>query len=166
MPKASPGAGNVANAVKSLPSKIGEILGNLGSTALKWGQDMINGFVKGIKSKYEDVKSAVTGAADKVKNLMHFTEPDEGPLKNFNSWAPHMMENYAKGIQDNSYLVQNAVKDVAGDVASLSTLNNQTLDSNSIYNAVRGGASDANISVVIGDRELARKLKDMGVVFE
>ena len=163
---ATNGASNVASAVKGLPAKISEILGNLGSTAIKWGKDMIDGFVRGIKSKYEDVKNAVTGAADKVKNLMHFTEPDEGPLKNFNSWAPHMMENYAKGIQDNSYLVQNAVKDVAGDVASLSTLNNQTLDSNSIYNAVRGGASDANISVVIGDRELARKLKDMGVVFE
>lgn len=159
------GGSGVVNSLKNLPGQIGNILGNLGSKALKWGKDMIDGFVKGIKSKYEDVKNAVTGAADKVKSLMHFTEPDEGPLKDFNSWAPEMMQNYARGIADNSYLVQNAIKDVAGDVASLANLNN-TFDSGEIYGAVRRGASDASVNVVIGDRELARKLKDMGVVFE
>lgn len=160
------GAHNIGNAVRSLPSEIGRILGNLGSSALKWGKDMIDGFVNGIKSKYNDVKNAVTGIGDKVKSLMHFTEPDEGPLKDFNSWAPDMIRNYAKGITDNSYLVQKAIEGVTSDVASLAGLNNQQLDTDSLYRAVNKGASDATVTAVIGDRELARKLREMGVVFE
>jgi phage-related protein len=160
------GAHNIGNAVRSLPSEIGRILGNLGSSALKWGKDMIDGFVNGIKSKYNDVKNAVTGIGDKVKSLMHFTEPDEGPLKDFNSWAPDMIRNYAKGITDNSYLVQKAIEGVTSDVASLAGLNNQQLDADSLYRAVNKGASDATVTAVIGDRELARKLREMGVVFE
>jgi hypothetical protein len=38
------------------------------------------------------------------------------------------------------------------------------LTADEIYSAVNAGASDANISIVIGDRELGRALRNMGVV--
>lgn len=39
------------------------------------------------------------------------------------------------------------------------------VDSNRLYEAVRQGASDANITMYVGERELGRVLRDMGVVF-
>lgn len=163
---ASGGIGGLVDLVATIPKKLFNILGNLGKTAVNWGKDLLSGFINGIKSKIGDLKNTIAGVGDKVKSFLHFTEPDEGPLKNFNSWAPDMMRNYSRGILDNKYLVANAVSDVASDVATLANLNNQQLDSNEIYNAVNRGTSDANITVTIGDRELARKLREMGVVFE
>ena len=163
---ASGGISGLVDLVATIPKKLFNILGNLGKTAVNWGKDLLAGFINGVKSKIGDLKNTIAGVGDKVKSFLHFTEPDEGPLKNFNSWAPDMMRNYSRGILDNKYLVANAVSDVASDVATLANLNNQQLDSNEIYNAVNRGTSDANITVTIGDRELARKLREMGVVFE
>jgi len=163
---ASGGISGLVDLVATIPKKLFNILGNLGKTAVNWGKDLLAGFINGVKSKIGDLKNTIAGVGDKVKSFLHFTEPDEGPLKNFNSWAPDMMKNYSRGILDNKYLVANAVSDVASDVATLANLNNQQLDSNEIYNAVNRGTSDANITVTIGDRELARKLREMGVVFE
>ena len=162
----SGGISGLVDLVATIPKKLFNILGNLGKTAVNWGKDLLAGFINGVKSKIGDLKNTIAGVGDKVKSFLHFTEPDEGPLKNFNSWAPDMMRNYSRGILDNKYLVANAVSDVASDVATLANLNNQQLDSNEIYNAVNRGTSDANITVTIGDRELARKLREMGVVFE
>ena len=101
---ASGGIGGLVDLVATIPKKLFNILGNLGKTAVNWGKDLLAGFINGIKSKIGDLKNTIAGVGDKVKSFLHFTEPDEGPLKNFNSWAPDMMRNYSRGILDNKYL--------------------------------------------------------------
>ena len=134
---------------------------NLINSALHWGSDMIENFKNGITSKMQGVLDSVRNMAQSIKDMMHFSEPDKGPLKNFNDWAPDMMRQYAEGIENGRYLVQRAVSDVTADVAMMQP---DILTADEIYSAVNAGASDANISIVIGDRELGRALRNMGVV--
>lgn len=78
--------------------------------AKDWGKDLISNFVSGITQKWEDLKSSVRGVAQTVKDLLGFSEPKEGPLANFHTFAPDMMMLFAKGIRDNEYLVEDQLK--------------------------------------------------------
>jgi phage-related protein len=96
------------NFIKSLPSK-----------ALTWGKDMIESFVNGIKWKIGKVTSAVKGIASKIKSFLHFSEPDEGPLKDFHTYAPDMMKTFASGIKSNQKVVINSLNDTTNKMRKL-----------------------------------------------
>ncbi len=87
-----------------------DFLKNLPQQALQWGKDMIAGFINGIKAKIDSLVSTVKQTASKIKSLLGFSEPKEGPLSNFHTYAPDMMKLFAKGILDNQSLVTNAAK--------------------------------------------------------
>lgn len=74
--------------------------------ALTWGKDLIDNFVNGIKNKISAVKDAVSNVATTVKNFLGFSEPEEGPLSNFHTYAPDMMKLFAQGIAENVGIVQ------------------------------------------------------------
>jgi hypothetical protein len=73
--------------------------------ALTWGKDLIDNFIRGIKAKWSDLKNAVKDLAETVKSYIGFSEPEVGPLSNFHTYAPDMMELFAKGIKDNEDLI-------------------------------------------------------------
>lgn len=79
--------------------------------AKDWGKDLINNFVDGITQKWENLKANVSGIAQTIKNLLGFSEPKEGPLSNFHTYAPDMMMLFAKGIRDNEDLVREQLED-------------------------------------------------------
>ena len=131
------------------------------NSAKNWAVDMMDNFIKGIQEKIQAVKNAINQVTSTIKANLHFSEPDKGNLKDFNSWAPDMMSQYAQAIENGRYLVQHAISDVTADVAMLEN----PIDAAEIYGAVQSGASNANISLSIGDREFGRALKDLGVQF-
>ena len=117
----------VSGLIKALPDlaaglvqvtgAIVDSLANLAKDAVTWGKDMLDGFIKGIKDKIPSLGEAASGAAKKVKDFLGFSEPAEGPLSNFHTFAPDMMDLFAEGIDENINVVQNSVEDVAGVVA-------------------------------------------------
>ena len=92
---------------KSIVTAIGDGIKSLASSALTWGKDLIDNFVNGIKSKISAVINAVSGVASTVKSFLGFSEPEKGPLSNFHTYAPDMMDLFIKGIRDN----ENKLKD-------------------------------------------------------
>ena len=88
-------------------------LDKVGDSA-NWGKDLISNFVDGITQKWEDLKSSVRGVAQTVKDLLGFSEPKEGPLSNFHTFAPDMMALFAKGIRDNERLVTDQIEESFG----------------------------------------------------
>lgn len=66
----------------------------------EWGSDMIQAFIDGIKEKWQSLKDTVCDVASSVKDFLGFSEPDKGPLSNFHTFAPDMMDLFAKGIAD------------------------------------------------------------------
>lgn len=86
------------------------------SQAKDWGIDLIKNFVEGIKSKIGDVKNAVGNIGATIKKLIGFSEPEEGALSNFHTFAPDMMDLFASGIKSGAKKVYNEVGNVADGV--------------------------------------------------
>ena len=106
---------NVLDAVDDLPGKLDKTM-DLSDEAAQWGKDMTVGMANSIKKYTPEIKKAAEGAAQKVRELLHFSEPDEGPLKDFHTYAPDMMKLWAQGITSNEYQVLNAITGVAGSI--------------------------------------------------
>lgn len=86
-----------------------DFLKNLPAKALEWGKDLLDNFIGGIKAKIDSLKETLRGAAEKVKSFLGFSEPKEGPLSNFHTYAPDMMELFASGIRDNEKVLTDAI---------------------------------------------------------
>ncbi len=99
---------NLLETGKNLASKVGEGIKNIGASAAQWGRDLIDNFVSGIKNAIGKVKDAVSNVASTVKDFLGFSEPEKGPLSNFHTYAPDMMQLFAKGITDNAGLLKDA----------------------------------------------------------
>lgn len=153
---------NVIKAVTDMGVNAKQKFDELLNNAKEWGSHFVQNFCDGITQKMSALIDRVRSMAETVRSYLHFsTGPDVGPLKDFNSWPKHMMDNYARGIESARYIVKDAVADVATDVSLLAS----PFDTAAMYDAVRSGASDADISLSIGDREFTRALRDMGVIF-
>lgn len=85
--------------------------------AKNWGSDVIQNFINGIKEKWQALKDSVANVAKTVKSYLGFSEPEEGPLSDFHTYAPDMMDLYAKGIRDNLGKVEGSVEDVSRTVS-------------------------------------------------
>lgn len=77
---------------------------------IEWGKDLVDNFVGGIKEKWNDLKETVSNLAGTVKDFLGFSEPKKGPLSNFHTYAPDMMELFAKGIRDNEKVVTDQIE--------------------------------------------------------
>lgn len=97
-------------------SKVKEGFWEKVEAAKEWGSDLINNFINGIKEKWENLKQTVGQVAESIKSYLGFSEPDEGPLSNFHTYAPDMMELFAKGIRDNVGTVEKALNDATSGV--------------------------------------------------
>lgn len=115
---------NMGNAIRERITKIKETVANIFgrikdtimgvvSGAWNWGKDLIGGLVEGIKSKFKAVGDAVKGVADKIKSWLHFSRPDEGPLRDYEKWMPDFMEGLASGIRNNVGVVKDAMSEVS-----------------------------------------------------
>ncbi len=107
----------IQQAGRDIINQLGNTLRSLGSQALNWGKDLIQNFINGIKSKLSAVGEAVSSVAQKAASYLHFSEPDEGPLSNFHTFAPDMMRIFADGITRNIGTVKSALNGLTGMMA-------------------------------------------------
>ena len=68
---------------------------------MQWGKDIIGGLIDGIKSKISGLVDSVKDVAGTIASFLHFSEPDEGPLSNFHTFMPDMIDLLGKGIKGN-----------------------------------------------------------------
>lgn len=94
-----------ANIVTSIKSGFSQKIDD----AKTWGKDMIDNFIGGIKEKWENLKQTVSNVAQSVKDFLGFSEPKMGPLSNFHTYAPDMMDLFAQGIRDNEHVVTDQI---------------------------------------------------------
>lgn len=91
-----------------------------------WGTHAGSGFADGINAQVPVIATAAARAAGAVRSYMAFTRPDKGPLHEYEEWMPHMMQGFAKGIDDNLWRIQDASREVAATIAAptmVTTLN-------------------------------------------
>lgn len=90
--------GNVRDAIVTGIQAAIDWITSLPAEALKWGSDIIDGIVSGIQSAVGRVGEAVKGVADKIKSFLGFSEPEDGPLSDFHTYMPDMIDLMASGI--------------------------------------------------------------------
>jgi phage-related protein len=111
--------------------------------AKTWGKDLIQNFVDGIKGALNLVGDAVKAVAQKIKDFIGFSEPEEGPLSNFHTYAPDMIELFTEGLEDSKMKLQSTLTSVL------------ELPQNDMQmQAIDGGGAPITIPVYIGQEKL------------
>ena len=88
-----------ANAASGLVNNIIGTISGLPGQLYSWGVDMVRGIANGIRNAIGYVTSAVSGVAYKIKSFLHFSRPDEGPLAEYESWMPDMVEGLSDSLR-------------------------------------------------------------------
>ncbi len=110
--------GTLGSTIGNVVSTIINGIKNLPGQMVNWGKDMIQGLVNGIKGMIGKVGDAVKGIANKIKNFLHFSRPDVGPLRDYEEWMPDFVEGLASGIKKSTHLVQSAVDDLSSTMSN------------------------------------------------
>ena len=136
----------IKNAIRELPKIVSDIFEKIGSTisgwidnAWEWGADFISGLKEGILTGVRGIVDAVKGIGDKIRSFLHFSRPDEGPLRDYETWMPDFIDGMVKGINENVYKVSNAVKRVAKTM------------SESMYGGIPALASATQTNIVLNN---------------
>jgi TP901 family phage tail tape measure protein len=154
---------NLVSGIKNILSNLGEVVKNgfqsaidfitsLPGKALEWGKDFIQGLIDGIKSMISKVTDAVEGVAKKIRSFLHFSRPDEGPLREYETWMPDMMNGLAKGIYSNMPVLEKAVsavsKTMSGDLSRGLSMNPQIA-----YAANQSVNVNNDVTVMVGNEQ-------------
>ena len=98
---------SISSAISSLPSK-----------ALGWARDMMEGFGRGISNFMSKVTQPVKDLASKIASFLHFSKPDEGPLRYYETWMPDFVTGLATTLQKSQPVLDRAVANLAGGIES------------------------------------------------
>lgn len=112
--------------------------------AKTWGKDLIQNFVDGIKGAINLVGDAVKAVAQKIKDFIGFSEPEEGPLSNFHTYAPDMIDLFTEGLEDSKMKLQSTLTSVLE--LPQNGMQMQAVDA--------GGGAPITIPVYIGEEKL------------
>lgn len=85
---------------------------DLAADALEWGGDMIGNFIDGINGAIGGLSNAVSGVASTVRGFLHFSKPDVGPLSDFDTYAPDMIDLFTEGLEDGERKIQGTFEEV------------------------------------------------------
>lgn len=172
------GLSKIGSTFSSVFTSLKGFVSQFGSKMYSWGSDLMKNMVSGINGGLTSLKNKVSQAASTIRSYLHFTQPDVGPLSDFNTWMPDMMSQLAQGIAKDEYKVQREMEKLAGDMdinpsiqANVSaygaTARSTTTDGDSslvsaIYNAVAsamsGGDNDESgtpIIINLGNEQIA-----------
>ena len=112
--------GGKLTAIKdAITNKFKEII----NAAKTWGKDLIQNMIDGILSMIDKVKETVGNVAQKIKDFLGFSEPKDGPLSNFHTFMPDMIDLMTKGIDENLYKVQDAMNELSSTLVPQTNVN-------------------------------------------
>lgn len=102
-----------ATAIQNTQSVMDQNMAILDANAEIWGEDMMRSLANGILNGANSyVVAAVDSVAGAIEARLGFSEPDIGPLADFHTFAPDMMQLFAQGIREGQGLLDAAIGDV------------------------------------------------------
>lgn len=162
---------NLVSAVKTKASQIKNAIVNginsavsfitsLPGKAWEWGKDFIGGFIKGITSKISGLIDKIKGIGSKIRSFLHFSRPDEGPLRDYETWMPDMMKGMAKSLTSSEGYLLNPIEQLAG---RMSEGIKSALDPNGkLMTGVKATAVTEGVMIqpiiYLGDKQLSAEL--------
>ena len=101
--------------------------------AEQYGMDFVSGFATGMHRNNGLIASAAATIANTIKEWLHFSRPDVGPLRDYETWMPDFVGGLARTMKDSEWMLADASQDLA------QTINNNTV-TNNITMTVNGAA--------------------------
>lgn len=114
--------------------------------AVDWGKDLIDNFIDGIVDKAGALADTVEDIAGDIADFLGFSEPEKGPLSNFHTYAPDMMDLFIKGVEDNEDALRRQIAstfDIESDIKE------------SAYSEAQGASMGGTIPLGYGSMQTA-----------
>jgi tape measure domain-containing protein len=111
--------GRILGYIKGIPGRITGMFADAGSWLLDSGAALMNGFKDGILNAVEGVKSAVSGALQKIRDFFPFSPAKVGPFSGSGYTSvsgEHLMRDFGKAIGAQGAFVRGQVDDVLGSL--------------------------------------------------
>lgn len=107
--------GQILGYIRNIPSQITGVFAGAGSWLVNSGAALMNGFKQGILGAVERVKSAVSGALQKIRDFFPFSPAKVGPFSGSGYTSVsgrHLMRDFGKAIGAQGPFVRGQVDDV------------------------------------------------------
>ena len=137
----------IASAAWNIIKQIGDLFKP--STAIKWGRDMIQGLIQGLSDNLSlnGIANGARKVASKIASFLHFSVPDEGPLRDYMTWMPDFIQGLTNSLVASEYRLTDAVSGLASDMANEMTAN-PNAGINSSLASIQGLLSRGNVIVL------------------
>ena len=112
-------AGQILGFIRGIPGQITGLFANAGSWLINSGAALMNGFKQGILNAVENVKSAVSGTLQKIRDFFPFSPAKVGPFSGSGYTSvsgEHLMRDFGKAIGAQGAFVRGQVDDVLGSL--------------------------------------------------
>lgn len=93
-------------------------LSTLPRMALNWARDFMQGFGRGIMNAMDFVTRPIRNLADMIWKNLHFSKPEEGPLRDYETWMPDFVKGLARGLTQSAPILTRAAEGLAGQLAT------------------------------------------------
>ena len=110
------GMGNMMETIKEKLGHVGEAFMDIAKQAFTWGKDIISNLISGISSMLSSLGSKIKSAASTIKSYIGFSEPEKGPLSDFHTYMPDMIDLMCKGIEGNLGKLKGPMTDLASAI--------------------------------------------------
>lgn len=111
--------GRILGFIGGIPGQIIGMFAGAGSWLINSGAALMNGFKQGILNAVEGVKSAVSGALQKIRDFFPFSPAKVGPFSGSGYTSvsgEHLMRDFGKSIGAQGAFVRGQVDDVLGSL--------------------------------------------------
>ena len=130
-------------AKEELNGKLPEVFETMTKSSEQWGFDMMSGFARGITNGSSVAQQAAEDAAAAIAGPLHFSKPDYGPLRDYETWMPDFVSGLAKTMEDSEWMLADASADLAQTITNNTITNNVSM---AVYGAAGQSADDiANV---------------------
>lgn len=124
------------------PDKIGNFVSSnvrgafdLKNSAYYWGSDMVEGYKNGIESKKGVLARASEKLAEVVRKYIHFSRPDEGPLRDYETYMPDMIKGLSDSLIKAAPVLYNTIEMISNRLAdSLSNIELPDIENSLLVN--------------------------------
>ena len=97
---------------------------NKSQEAYTSGQDFVQGFASGMHSRGGLISDAAASLANIISSVLHFSRPDEGPLRNYETWMPDFVEGLADTMKASEWKLADAAEGLASTITNNAVTNN------------------------------------------
>jgi TP901 family phage tail tape measure protein len=145
-----------ADYIKSLPQKFYD-----------WGKDMVQNLIDGIQAKIDALRAKISELAGMVASYIHFSEPDVGPLSDFHTYMPDMIDELVNGINQGIPRVAQAMNGLTQNMVPQVNSQGMANNSTNTFNINVYGAQGQNVSELadVIEQRITENVMRRGVAF-